>query len=161
MPVVLICLVLSLIVSSSGGALAVNDGWQSYAREWLDWGSSGSSHQELYYPYFGENFFTSGYAENLSDVQSIEAQRRSFESPFRPYFGDWFLSGDVPYQFTSPWDSVYYYGHEGSYLPYQYPWSNRLPNEWPSFQKNWTATMRYAQDNSSFRVWAGGAWKRA
>jgi hypothetical protein len=31
--------------------------------------------------------------------------------------------------------------------------------QWEPIKKNWTETMSYAQDKSSFRVLEGGAWK--
>jgi hypothetical protein len=150
-----------IVLTEIAGTTAAAD-WNSYAREWLNTGYYNVNHEAEYYPFFGEDFFTSGYDQSTLGVQNIEAQRKIFESPFLPYFGEGFLSEDKPYQFTYPWGVFPLYPYsESKYQLYKYPWTFRHVQAWPDFRKNWTATLVYAKSNSSLRVYSGGTWRTA
>lgn len=132
--------------------------WNAYAQGWMNSGQYyDDSYKNQYYPYFGEDFFTSGYNPDEGSPGAIAAQRTRFEAPFLPYFGDLFLSKGEPYRFadSGPW--VVYPLYPYDY--YNYPFENRPVMEWPAFQKNWTSTLNYAKANSSFRVLGNGYWR--
>lgn len=132
--------------------------WNAYAQGWMNSGQYyDSSYKDQYYPYFGEDFFTSGYNPYEGSPEAITAQRRVFEAPFLPYFGDLFLSQGEPYRFGNPGPWVVYPLYPYDY--YDYPSENRPVMKWPAFQKNWTSTMNYAKANSSFRVLGNGYWR--
>jgi hypothetical protein len=131
--------------------------WNAYAQGWMNLGQyNDASYRDQYYPYFGEDFFTSGYDPYESSPAGIDAERRRFESPFLPYFGDLFLSQGEPYRFSDPGPWVVYPLYPYDY--YNYPYENRPVMKWPAFQKNWTSTLNYAKANSSFRVLGNGYW---
>ncbi len=139
---------------------AIGQDWNAYAQGWIGSGQYyDAGYREQYYPYFGEDFFSSGYNPYESSPKAIDAQRKSFEAPFLPYFGDLFLSKGEPYRFAypGPWVdySLYPYGY------YDYPSENRPIMVWPAFQKNWTSTINFARSSSSFRVFSGGIWTTA
>lgn len=147
---------LVLILLAGIGTTAADD-WHNYAQEWL--GSQqqyDGSYREQYYPYFGEDFFTSGSNRYQSSPESIAAQRWLFEEPFLPYFGDAFLYNGEPYRFTypGPW-GVFPITPEDYFT---YPYESRPIMAWPAFSKNWTATMNYAKARSSFRIYNGAGW---
>ncbi len=154
-------LILLLAGISIGGNTIAQD-WQTYADDWMSSGQYyDTSYRTQYYPYFGEDFFTSGYDTYKTSQEAIAAQRQVFEYPFLPYFGEGFLGYNEPYRFTYPgpmgvfpmdYDGYYYY-------PYYYPWSDRPLMKWSTFRKNWTTTMNYARANSSFRVLSSGYWR--
>ncbi len=154
---------LTLILLLAGTAVAQD--WQTYAQDWMGSGQYyDASYRQQYYPYFGEDFFSTGYDPHQSSQEAIAAQRQKFETPFFPYFGDGFLAYDEPYRFTypGPWgvfpmDAYGYYYYP--YYPYYNPWSDRPVMAWPEFRKNWTKTMNYAKANSSFRVLSSGYWR--
>lgn len=146
---------LMLLVGATSG-----QDWNAYAQGWIGSGQYyDGSNREQYYPYFGEDFFNSGYNPYESSPEAIEARRTRFEAPFLPYFGDLFLSQGEPYRFAypGPWVdySLYPYGY------YDYPSGNRPVTGWPAFQKNWTSTINFARSSSSFKVFSGGAWTTA
>ncbi|MDM7912111.1 MAG: hypothetical protein QUS09_03350, partial [Methanotrichaceae archaeon] len=91
-----------LMLMLLAGAGSAQD-WNAYAQEWIGSGQYyDSSYRNQYYPYFGEDFFTSGYNPYETSPEAIDAKRRAFEAPFLPYFGDLFLSKGEPYRVTYP-----------------------------------------------------------
>lgn len=147
---------LALILLLAGTATA--DDWQDYATDWTTGGQYyDTGYREQYYPYFGEDFFTSGYDPYQSSQEVISAQKQRFESPFLPYFGEGFLSYGEPYHFTYPGPLGVFPMYD--YNPYYYPGSYRPMMVWPEFRKNWTTTMNYARANSSFRILNSGYWR--
>ncbi len=70
------------------GAAVAQDG-QGSAEGWMNSEYSDDVSKQQYYPYFGEDFFSSDPGDHSQ--QAIEAQRQKFEAPFLPYFGDRFL----------------------------------------------------------------------
>lgn len=141
----------------TAGAVSGQD-WNAYAQGWMDSGQYyDGSYREQYYPYFGEDFFSSGYNPYESSPEAIASQRRTFEAPFLPYFGDLFLSKGETYRFadSGPWAVYPLYPYDY----YSYPFESRPVMAWPAFQKNWTTTMSYARANSSFRVLGQGYWR--
>ncbi len=172
------------------GAAVAQDG-QGSAEGWMNSGYSDDSYQQQYYPYFGEDFFSSDPGDHSQQAieaqrqkfeapflpyfgdrflfnsrnhsqQAIEAQRQSFEAPFLPYFGESFFSRGETYPFTYLGEVLPLYSFQSAYpSTYQYPWMSRPVQPWPQFQKNWTRTTDYARSNSSFRIYSSGTWTRA
>lgn len=148
-----------LMLMLLAGAASGQD-WNAYAQDWIGSGQYyDGSYREQYYPYFGEDFFTSGYNPYESSPEAIAAHRERFEAPFLPYFGDLFLSKGEPYQFAYPGPWTVYPLYPYDY--YDYPSENRPVMKWPAFQKNWTSTINFARSSSSFRILSGGAWTTA
>ena len=59
--------------------------WQGHAEEWMNSGYNDAGYQQQYYPYFGEDFFSSDPGDHSQ--QAIEAQRQKFEAPSCPTSG--------------------------------------------------------------------------
>ncbi len=147
-------LALMLLAGAVGG-----QDWNAYAQGWMNSGMySDGTYRDQYYPYFGEDFFNSGYDPYEGSPLAINEERKRFEAPFLPYFGNLFLSKGEPYSFadSEPWAVYPLYPYDDYY---NFPSDNRPALKWPAFHKNWTTTLNYAKANSSFRVLGDGYWR--
>lgn len=103
-------------------------------------------------PYYmsGPYYFGSPYSSDVPmsfTVPYYTSPSGSSNFGYSPYFGDQlFPQYTQPIGYSPAGYPIYY----GTY-PYLYP--NR-----PYYAPNWTATINYAQTQSSFRVFQNGAW---
>lgn len=126
-----------------------------------DWLTEGSADYSEIRSHFTDPIFTPG-ARDISQ--------------FYPYFGEEIFTSDTP----APRNAAYYYPYFGSqffspapnttgqsllYLPYPYTArqsefrTQALANlQWTKYQKNWTETMEFGRNRSSFRVYQNGKW---
>jgi hypothetical protein len=113
---------------------------------------------------WGQDYLGGGYvgpyggdmAQYFTDPIFYPNQRPASEQMYYPYFGaEFFRDYAYPYQYRNGT----YPGPYGIYPYYQSPLSSdfRLNSlagmTWGPFQKNWSATMDYAQKKSSLRIY--------
>jgi hypothetical protein len=140
-------LLLVILTVLIGIALGQDIGPLSGTGDWL----SGS-------PYYmsGPYYYGSPYSSDVPmsfAVPYYTSPTASSNFGYSPYYGDQLFPDYTPPAGYSPSGSPFY---PGTY-PYYY---GTYPYQ-PYYQPNWTATINYAQTQSSFRVYQNGAWVTA